>query len=357
MKKFVFILSVILLSIHIVYSQGCIMVRNISGFGQYNLVDNAFSTSDWNLSVTGRYFKAWREFKGSTDQKTPENLESIIRSFTLDMTVSKLMRNGWSMSLSVPIAASSRNSTKDHDTIQRHTTNSFGLGDIRFTVYKWVLKPSVSQKINFQLGLGIKFPTGDYRYQDYFYRKDSTKVLAPVNASIALGDGGTGLITELNTFYIITKKFHFYGNFWYLINPRDMNGVSTMMGDAPASWQTQSGWDTYSVPDVYTARAGFDYNLKTLSFSAGFRLEGVPVNDLLGESDGLRRPGHNLSVEPGIIYKTKSISIYAYVPVIIGREIEQDNSAKKASEILHQFKMGSGSSGNYFVFLGALFKL
>ena len=71
---------------------------------------------------------------------------------------------------------------------------------MRFTAYKWLFKTSVRQKGNIQLGLGVKLPTGDYKYQDYFYRNDSTKVLASVNPSIQLGDGGTGIIGELNSF-------------------------------------------------------------------------------------------------------------------------------------------------------------
>jgi hypothetical protein len=32
-------------------SQGCLVVRNISGFGQYNLTDKSFSTADWQLNI------------------------------------------------------------------------------------------------------------------------------------------------------------------------------------------------------------------------------------------------------------------------------------------------------------------
>ena len=66
--------------------------------------------------------------------------------------------------------------------------------------------PSVRQKGNIQLVLGIKLLTGDYKYQDYFYRNDTTKLLPAVNPSIQLGDGGTGIITELNAFYFLTKS-------------------------------------------------------------------------------------------------------------------------------------------------------
>ena len=335
------------------------MIRNISGFGQYNLTDNAFSTSDWQLNITSRHFKSYHDYKGTTDQKTPARDESIIRSFTTDFTISKLFKNGWSMDLSIPFAANSREADKEHGGpgTRRHTTHAFGLNDIRFTVYKWLLEPSVSQMGNIQLGLGVKLPTGDYKYQDYFYKNDTTRLLAPVNASIALGDGGTGVTVELNTFYFFSTRVSFYGNFYYLINPRDQNGVSTETWRTAPSIDIKTGADVYSVPDVYSLRAGFDFNFNRIALSAGLRDEGVPFNDLFGGNDGLRRPGHNLSFEPGVIYKMKKASLYAYVPAIISRKIKQDPTAKKATQITGVYTMGAGGSGDYSVFLGVLFKL
>jgi len=359
MKKLALFLSVAIVSTNAVYSQGCIMVRNISGFGQYNLTDRSYSTSDWQLNTTARYFKAWRDFKGSEDQKTPAQDESIIRSFTLDMTLTKLFRNGWAASFSLPFAANSREASKEHGGAgtPRHTTHTFGLGDIRFTVYKWLLPPSISQKGNIQLGLGVKFPTGNYKYEDYFYKNDSTKILAPVNASIQLGDGGTGIIAEFNTFYIFTKWLSFYGNFYYLSNPRVVNGVTTNTWRAPTPLQMQTGGDVYSVPDVYSVRGGLNIDFKKLDISAGLRADGVPYNDVIGDNYGLRRPGHNLSIEPGVLYKMKTISLYAYVPIIISRKVVQDPSDAKATQYTGVYRAGAGGSGNYYVFVGALFKL
>ena len=102
---------------------------------------------------------------------------------------------------------------------------------------------------------------------------------------------GTGIITELNAFYLLTKSLSPYGNSYYLMNPRDENGVSTTNGKSATDLQLRTGADIYSVPDVYTMRAGIYYNMRYLSITAGLREEGVPVQDLLGESNGLRRPG------------------------------------------------------------------
>ena len=167
-------------------AQGCIAARNISGFGQYNLTDNAFTTSDWQLNINSRFFKAFRDFRGKEDQNTAKQNEAIITSLSMEFSVSKLMRNGWSLNFSLPLASNSREASTEHGgpNTTRHTTRSFGIGDIRFTAYKWSISPTPKQKANVQLGLGLKLPTGDYKYQDFFYRNDSTKVLSAVNPSI-----------------------------------------------------------------------------------------------------------------------------------------------------------------------------
>src|SRR5437762_13347967 len=110
MKKIISLLLALWLFNQTVKSQGCIPVRNISGFGQYNLTDNAFSISDWQINITSRYFKSFRDFKGTTDQKTPEQNESINHVFLTDVSISRLMRNGWSLGLSLPYTVNSRES-------------------------------------------------------------------------------------------------------------------------------------------------------------------------------------------------------------------------------------------------------
>lgn len=358
-KAFILFLAFAFMHSNPVRSQGCVVVRNISGFGQYNLSDNAFSTSNWQINLNTRYFKAFRDFKGTEDQKTPARNQSIVHSFSMDLSVSRFLHKGWSYNISLPIIVNSRSTTLEHGgaNTPRYTTHSFGIGDLRLTLYKWLLRPSVSQKGNVQIGLGIKLPTGDYKYQDYFVRNDSTKVLAPVNPSIQLGDGGTGIITEMNGFYLFNRSVSVYGNFYYLISPREQNGVSTTFGRTPTSLQLKTGNTEASVTDQFSARVGINLNLNKLSLSAGLRHEGVPVYDLFGGSNGTRRAGYNLSVEPGIIYKMKRATYYAYIPVMISRKVKQNVPDKKETEIKGAYTLTQGGFANYLVFVGVSFKL
>ena len=289
MRNFILVILALLVFNSLANSQGCIIVRNISGLGQYDLTSNSYSTSSWQLSINNRYFKAYRDYKGKVDLKTPPQNQSIIKSFSTDFEITRLLPNGWSLGAGFPISSNSRNADLEHGgpNTTRHITRSFGMGDLHFTAYKWLFKPSEKQKGNLQLGLGIKFPTGDYRKQGYFYRNDSTRILSLLNPSIQLGDGGTGFITELNAFYFINKykTISLYGNFYYLINPTDINGTQFTQGKPQLPLQILLGAYDISVPDVYSIRAGINFNLKNWTFSAGLRDEGAPVRELFGQSN------------------------------------------------------------------------
>jgi hypothetical protein len=338
------------------------MVRNISGFGQYNLLNNAYSSSDWYLNITSRYFKSNHDFKGTQHLSFPKDSIQTIHSLTTDITLSRLLPKGWSLSLSLPFGVNNRSSKIEHGGISNpfHTTHSFGLGDIRFTVYKWLLAPAAKQKINIQLGLGIKLPTGDYKYQDYFYRKEDSAVLAPVGTSIQLGDGGTGLIAETVIFYILSSRISVHGNFYYLANPRDQNGTSNLLGRPPTTFVlkeiVKAGGDVNSVPDQYSVRVGGDFQLKNWVFSLGLRDEGIPVYDLMGGSNGFRRPGHNTSIEPGIVYSKGQVSVYVYIPVIVLTKEKQSAAEKRESENRNEYVHRPGNSTDYFVLAGVQFR-
>jgi hypothetical protein len=359
MKKLLILLFILQIFTIIAWTQGCVIVRNISGFAHYNFKDHAFSMSEWVLDVNSRYFKSYRDFKGSADQKTPTADRSINRVFTLDITAARILKNGWSLSFNLPVTSNNRSTTIEHGGAgkPRHSTESFGIADVRLTAYKWLIKPAVRQKGNIQFGLGLKLPTGNYQYQDYFYRKEDSLVLAPVNPSIQLGDGGTGIITELNAYYILGQKFNLYSNFYYLINPREQNGTSALLGRAPTTTQIKNGSTVNSVPDQYTMRAGINASFNKIIASAGIRAEGIPVYDLIGGSNGNRRAGYNISFEPGVIYNFKKTSVIFYVPVMMKRATKQSVPDKIATEQTGNYTLMQGGFADYLVFVGASFKL
>ncbi len=162
MKKVIVLIAFVFLAAGIARSQGCIAVRNISGFGQYNLTSNAFTASEWQLNINTRYFRAYRDYKENVDLKTPAPNQNIIKSYSMDINITRLLNKGWSIDFMLPVSSNTRSSTFEHGgpNTPRHTTRTFGIGDVRFTAYKWLLAPRVTQKGNMQVGLGVKLPTG-----------------------------------------------------------------------------------------------------------------------------------------------------------------------------------------------------
>ncbi len=78
-----------------------------------------------------------------------------------------------------------------------------------------------------------------------------------------------------------------------------------------------------SVPDQYMARAGVSLQFDRLNVSAGMRDDCLPVHDLIGSSDGFRRPGFIISAEPGVTYVFNRVSLYSYVPIALVRNRTQ----------------------------------
>ncbi|MFL5741173.1 MAG: hypothetical protein ACJ75B_13200 [Flavisolibacter sp.] len=320
MKKFLLATAILLFSVLEGYAQGCSPIRHISGISPDVLFKNHTTTNRFVINMTNRYFEASNTYRG-TKYITDTLVTNRIYSFHI--SVSAIFNQGWSLTMSIPVSANSRRNSLDHGGPQtpKHITHAFGLGDMRLTAYKWLLNSS--PKGNIQLGLGIKFPTGDYRYTDYFFRNDSTKVLAPVDQAIQLGDGGTGITTEIGGFYSLSKTIDLFGSVFCLFNPRDQNGVSNLKGRNPTAAELTNNTTVMSVPDQYDFRGGATIEVKNFVFSAAVRYERLPIKDLIGESNGFRRAADVSSVEPGVVYRANKQVVFAYVGIPFHRNIEQ----------------------------------
>jgi hypothetical protein len=360
MKKLLFILIAFLITINSkIYSQGCIAIRSTGATCSMHMPDSISTASKWQLGVNYRFYRSYKHFVGTEEQTERVKVGSnvINHSTTIDITVIHELDKRWSLLVDVPILANSRSSLYEHDKIHRYDTHAFGVGDIRFAGYRWMFDPEKSEHFNLQLGLGIKFPTGDYKYQDKFHINDSTTMVGPVDQSIQLGDGGTGFTVEANTFYNFSLHVGLYGNFYYLVNPREQNGVSTARGGVPSTQTVQIGSDVMSVPDQYLIRAGVNLDFDRWMFSAGMRDECLPVHDLIGGSQGFRRPGYIISEEQGVSYSFKNFSAYAYVPVALVRNRTQSVPDKNKTALTGAYTHGDAAFADYVINVGVVFKL
>jgi hypothetical protein len=343
-------------------AQGCVAIRSN---GNTCTSAKAGDTKGLVFNFNTRYFKSYKHYVGTEEQKerVERGTEVINHSLNWDLTLTRLFNKYWSASVNLPIISNARSSMYEHygnnstSPYARNSTRSFGIGDIRLTAYRWIFDPAKSHKGNLQAGLGLKFATGDYQYQDYFHKRAAnggdSVVLGPVDQSIQLGDGGTGISFELNGYYNVSARTGFYGNFYYLVNPREQNGTSTSRGSAPSATNVQIFTSTMSVPDQFMIRGGAAYlATKHLTVSGGIRMEAIPSSDLIGGDKGFRRPGYVLSAEPVISYMTKKANFYLSVPVAIERNRTKSYSDKLRSAATGTDVHGDAAFADYLINVG-----
>ena len=361
MKHFLFLLYIILAAYsQNISAQGCVAIRST---GNTCNVGNPASAKGWQMNINNRYFKSYKHFVGTIEQKerVEHNTEVINHNYSVDITATRNFNNRWSLGITLPIISNTRSSLYEHGgnsggANARHSTQSFGIGDIRVAAYRWLLDPAKNHKGNIQAGLGLKLPTGDYKYQDYFYKADGSIVLGPVDQSIQLGDGGTGITAELNGFYNISHRFGVYANLYYLANPMEQNGVSTARGGTPSATAVQFFTSTMSVPDQYMARGGVSYMAGSFNFYGGLRLEAIPSSDLIGGDRGFRRPGMVISAEPVVAYQAKKMNVYVSVPVALQRNRTQSYSDKLRSAETGTKIQGDAAFADYAINAGISFR-
>jgi len=367
MKKILFVVIVVLSLKQQTTAQGCVAIRSNGGtctmMASHN--DHQMSASNWTFSINNRYFKSYKHFVGTDEQKqrVQNGTEVINHVFSTEFGLTRQFNDRWSFGFFAPIISNARSSLYEHTDpvkkvpVGRFSTHSFGVGDVRMAGYYWLFDPAKAAKANVQMGLGIKLPTGDYRYQDYFYKNDSVKVLGPVDQSIQLGDGGTGITLELNSFYNLSKPLSLYFNGFYLSNPREQNGVSTARGGVASASSIANGSDVMSVPDQYMFRIGANYVVNQFVFSGGMRMECVPAKDLIGGSNGFRRPGYVISAEPVVAYKTGKTQLYLSVPVAVQRNRTQSVPDKIRTEMTGAYTKGDAAFADYTINFGVAFSL
>ncbi len=361
MKNIIIILIYIILAKSSV-AQGCVAIRSN---GNTCSMGKPGDGKGWDINLNNRYFKSYKHFVGTIEQKqrVDSGTEVINRVYSMDITLTRNFNSRWSLVFTLPVISNTRSSKYEHygngskSPNARRTTSSFGIGDARLSVYRWLLNPGKIHNGNIQAGLGLKLPTGDYRCQDLFYKNDTTYTVGPVDQSIQLGDGGTGIALELKGFYNFSQRWGAYGETYYLINPREQNGISTTRGGTVSTSATRYFTSTMSVPDQYMARGGINYMTGMFNFSAGVRIEGIPAGDLVGGDKGFRRPGYVISAEPVASYTMKKIQLYTSLPFALQRNRTQSYSDKLQTKDSGIKRQGDAAFADYFVNFGATIRL
>lgn len=317
-------------------AQGCVAVKNLTSPG-LNFGDQP--TTGWQFTVNYRYFRSYKHFRGPDEQeeRVRNGTQVINNDNSINLGVNYNFNKRWSTLVTIPFMYIDRSSLYEHSGNNggRYHTQSQGLGDIRATAY-YNTTPD-KQMGHTLVGLGIKAPTGNYNTKDYFHKPEGLTLL-PVDQSIQLGDGGWGVMTEIDVIHPISGKFSAYLNGLYMFNPRNTNGTlrRSTLTTVPSTGEPIPLSNEYSVADQYFWRLGAEFMTGGITASLGVRMEGIPSEDLIGKSDGFRRPGYITSMEPGFFYSTGPHSFGATFPIALERNRTR-NSIDKAQ--------GNDSSG------------
>jgi hypothetical protein len=346
-----FICSLMILSVVFIQrslGQGCVAVRPMSCSAAGH-ADNLslLKKGQWQQTASFRYLESYKHFRGDSEEeeRVEDGTEVVNIARSLDLSLTYAATDRLNFSFNVPFISYDRssmyehygNSTTGNPDHLRFTTRARGIGDLRFTAYYWLFNPNRdSLNGNISLGLGVKAPTGNENVQDVFHRRTSSGkdslILRPVDQSIQLGDGAWGINLETQVLWKLSDRTLFFFNGFYLFNPENVN--NTLTRGAYATSATNKLTEYHSVADQYAGRAGISWLAlpkQGLSASIGARAEGIPSKDLIGKSEGFRRPGYVISVEPGVALQVDNLNFSLLVPYALYRnriksysDLEQD---------------------------------
>lgn len=280
--------------------------------------------NDTQVSLVYRYLHAERHFRDNNIENIPPGPHVTLNTFDLSVTRQLSLKS--SLSLSIPFIDGEFNRGFRAQPGARSVSNTSGIGDIALTYRRWMFKPESHTTGNYRLAFGFKLPTGDYkarsdRLVNMGTSDEPVVEMTSTNADVAIqpGDGGFGLVFGFDGFKSVEESLSLYAEATYLANPRESNDMNNQeFGSGPYVPN-----DRTSVPDYYLARLGGavprPFGIPGLATTLGLRIEGQPVHDLFGGSEGFRRPGYTLAVEPGLSFAKWNSQWNLSVPLTIRR--------------------------------------
>jgi hypothetical protein len=292
----------------------------------------------WQLSIGLRKQRSHRHFIGTQEQKqrAAQGTEVVNNIYLYDAALTYAVSRRFNLTVAVPFQRATRRSGSSPQVF--HST---GIGDVTLMARWWLFKPPSESGQNISFGIGIKFPTGNPGVKDTVPNTNGVgTVTRVVDQSIQLGDGGWGIPLDIQA-YKRFGKTTVYASGTYLLNPRDTNGVLT--------GRSRPSEATMSVTDQYLARVGFSRPVpatRRFAYTMGWRIEGVPVRDLIGKSNGFRRPGYAMSLEPGLEYFRARDTWSVSVPVAIRR------NRKKSVPDIADGRWGDAAFADYLITVG-----
>ena len=292
----------------------------------------------WEVGVAFRRLGADQWFVGSQvrESAAPFGRPLFLNIFSVDATLTYGVTDRVSVTLTFPFSRGTH--SRFYADGNRHLVEASGLADISGIANVWLRRPSDASAGNVALGLGLKTASGANSAVDNYFLADGSVTKNPVDQSIQLGDGGVGVIFQLQAYRKLTASTFAYAYGWYLLTPREKTAVASPLAGVPLS-----------VPDVYSLRSGVSTAIwprRGISASLGPRIDGIPLRDLVGGSSGFRRPGYSLYVDPGVVWTTGRSTWSVNVPVRVHQDFQRSLADIDRSSV------GGGDLARYLVLIG-----
>jgi hypothetical protein len=299
-------------------AQGCILFRENAPLFGPGLSGSYLQPGEWEVTGSLRGSTADRHYSGDVyqAQRTALGTYVINKQRQLLFNVNHAFTPRFSAAMTVPIIIASWSIPSPiAPPGPRGTQHGKGLGDISAMGRFWLFDPVSHANYNVSFGAGLKMPTGTARATDVF--PDITGASPEekaVDQSVQPGDGGWGGQFEVQGFSRFGRVFVF-GSANYLANPRDMNDTPSILVGIGRPSTTTPKRNVNSVPDQYLMRTGVGVPIwRGIGASLAWRVEGVPRYDLVGMSEGFRRPGKEMFIEPGISFVSGKSTFQVNMP-------------------------------------------
>jgi hypothetical protein len=323
-----------------VFAQGCILTRNMSPVLGAQL-SPYLQKGEWQIGASYRQFTADTQYQRTALSEPVTGLRTnvISKMRYAEYSGTYAVTPQWNLSVTVPLVILATSNRALPSTIAgstRFTQSTTGFGDITIGARHWFRDCGSNPDRNISLGFAVKTPSGNSNAQDLFPNAQGLDLRQRVvDQSIQLGDGGWGFLISTEAFRQV-GKLTLFGSAVYLFNPRTRNdslSPRAMLAPAgPAAIDPKERYNTVS--DSYLVRGGAGLplpRLKATALSVAGRVEGVPVNDILGATNGFRRPGYYLTIEPGINYTNGKTTMALSVPLRVHQNVKDSLGIRRDS--------------------------
>jgi hypothetical protein len=328
------------------FAQGCVAAHTeqplISGLlpheqEQSHHAGNGLSDKLHNLTLTVgfRTYSSYKHYVGTDYQAQRAALHNEVQNHVnlYDISFNYQLTPRLSIIGDIPALTGTR-----HQQGNVNVSRVGGIGDITAGVQTWLFRPPTESHGNVALSFSVKLPTGINDASGYTILGNGKSELRPFDQSIQPGDGSWGfsLGTQAYRQTYFRTTLYFTGS--WLFNPRDLTGVK--------SFRSAPHEDVMSATDQYLWRGGLSRSvpkLRNLALSVGGRMEGVPVRDAFGASNGFRRPGYVISIEPGLSYSYRNNVLNVSAPWAMER------NRKISTADLQNGKHGDAAFADYTI--------